>query len=878
MSEWLNQLLLRVKALWRTRQLDRDLDDEMAFHLAMREQSLREDGAAAGDARAAARRQFGNDLRVKESLRELWRWGAVDRAWQDVKFGIRLAQRQRSFTAVVVATLALGIGATTAMFTIVDAVVLRPFTLPDPDRLVAVWETHRERDINRFSGSVANYVDWQQGASSFSDLGAFENRTDNRTDGPGAEQINGAVASAPFFGALGIQPTLGRFFDRHEDTPAGRFVAVLGHEYWRRTTAGDIGVVGRSIVVNGEPHAIIGVMPPMRAPFVADIWRPLAADVPNLDRGDHNVIVVGRLAPGRDMEQAEAELQTIAARLQAAYPKTNTGWSVRIESLYDAIVEPPTRRSMVVLMGAVLVLLLIACLNVANLMLARGTRRWREISTRLALGASRSRVAAQLLAEAGVLSVLGAGAGLLVAVWALRLAEWVYPDRIGGTGGLQLNAVAIGFTMLVAVATTFIVGVAPALRVSRARFEGGLAPGGRRSSEPPRAARMRQCLVVAEIGLALMLLVGAGLLIRSVDRLRQEPLGFTPDGVITGKLGFYSDRYQSSIVPYASFIDRLVTDLERRPGVSAAGVASSVPFGGGYTVMQVRLNGAGPELEAGVQAQWRVIGGNYLKAMDIPLKAGRLFNAGDDARRATRVTIISESLAERLWPGEDPIGRLMLVSDSRRPYEVVGVTPATRLTLLGREPERAMYFHYLQFPWASMNLAVRTTGRPEALARTIRAAVAELDAELPVADIRAMSDIVDAAAASPQMNASLVTVFAVLALALAGIGIYGLMSYSAAQRTTEIGVRLALGAQPLAMFGMVWLHGLRLSAIGLALGLLGALVAGRALETLLYQVPLSDPVTYAVVFGVMLTVTVVACYVPARRAMRTDASVALRHD
>jgi putative ABC transport system permease protein len=875
--EWLNELRLRVRALWRSRQLDRDLEDEMAFHLEMRERSLRDDGAAADAARAGARRQFGNTLIVKETMRELWRWGAIDRLWQDVRFGIRLAGRQRSFTAIVVATLALGIGSATAMFTIVDAVVLRPFSLPDPDSLVVMREINRERNLD-FGGSAANYVDYEAGATAFAALGAFEMRNDNRTDGAEAERVNGAVASAPLFRALGIQPAAGRFFTDDEDRPANRFVAVLGHEYWRRRFNGDPGAVGRTLVINGEPHSIVGVMPPMRDPFVAELWRPLAADPAALDRGSRNVDVIGRLANGQTLAGAEAQLNVIADRLAAEYPRDNGGFRARLEPLYDAMVKPPTRRAMLVLMGSVSLLLLIACVNVANLMLARGTRRQREVATRLALGASRWRVARQLLVESGIICVIGGGAGLLVAVWSLQLAEWVYPAGIAGQAGLELNGAAVAAAAFLAAGTTLIVGVAPVLQLWRVGNGVNLASATRGVADASRGKSLRYALVVSEIALALVLLVGAGLLLRSVDRLRDEPLGFAPGGVVTARIGLYGQRYEESYAAYAGFVDGLVSGLEERPGIAAAGVSSSIPFGGGYTVMQVRDDGGRPELAAGLQAAWRVIGGNYLAAMGIPLKSGRAFAATDDRNREVRVTIINETLAQRVWPGENPIGRHLIVGDARRPYEVVGVTASSRMTMLGRDPEPAMYFHYLQFPWASLTLAIRTTGSPASLTRAIRATVAGLDREQPVAEIRPMTDLVDDAAAAPRMNASVLAIFAALALTLAAIGVYGVMSYSAAQRSGEIGVRLALGARPIAMFSLIWLHGLRLSALGLGLGLLGAVLLARALGALLYDVSMFDPLTYGAVFSIMLAVTVIACYVPARRAMRVEPSSVLRHE
>jgi putative ABC transport system permease protein len=876
MRERLHEWWLRLRAMRHGKQLDADLEEEMKFHLDMREQSLREDGLSASDARDAARRQFGNDLRVRETLREQWRWGPLDRLWQDIRFGTRLAGRDRSFTAVVVATLALGIGASTAMFTIVDAVVLRPYQFPNSDRLFVVWETNLERGANRTVAAVANYFDWRTSVSSFSDLGAFEMRTDNRSDGPQAEQLKGAVASSAFFRALAIRPLEGRFFRPDEDQPANRRVAILGQEYWQRAFGGDRTAVGRSITINGEPHEVIGVMPPMRGPFLADIWRPMAPNPEDIDRGDHSIIVVGRLADGRSAAQAEAELQAVAANLERIHPD-NRGWSVRLESLYDAVVQPSTRRSMTVLMSAVALLLIIACVNVANLMLARGARRQREISTRLALGATRFRVAGQLLSEAAVLSIAGAAAGLLVAVWGLRLAEWVYPDDIAGPGGLTLNLYALAFAAVAALTTTFAVGSAPAFSVSRRTFAGGLMGMARTATESLRTRTLQKALVVAEVALALILLIGAGLLLKSVNNLRGEPLGFMPDGVVTAKIGLYSDRYQS-FSTYASFITELIDRLSQRPGMTAVGISSSVPFDGGYTVMQARLDGAGAELARGIQSDWRVIGGDYLQAMGIPLKAGRLFNAADNRDRSVRATIINETLAERLWPGQDPLGRQVLIGDSRRPYEVIGVTPASRVRALGRESEPTMYFHYLQFPWASMTLAARGTASPVAIERSIRESIAALDREQPVSDIRAMTDVVEDAAAAPMMNASLITVFASLALILSAIGVYGLISYAAAQRTPEISVRLALGARPGAMFMMVWLQGLRLAAVGLALGLVGAIAAGRSIGALLYEVSPFDPSTYGSVLAIMVAVAIVACYVPARRAMRTDAAVVLRHE
>jgi putative ABC transport system permease protein len=878
MRETLTQLRLRMKALLRQRQLDRDLEDEMAFHLAMREQANRDAGLTGDEARMTARKQFGSPARVKESLRELWQWGSIDRAWQDLRFALRAARRQPGFSIVVILTLALGIGASTAMFSIVDSVVLRPIPFAEPDRLVALWETNRERNINRFTGSVANYTDWQKGTTAFADLGAFVGRDDNRTDGALPEKIAGAVASSALFRALGVQPVIGRFFRSDEDQPANRHVAVLGQEYWQRAFNGDRGVIGRAVVINGEPYTIVGVMPAQRPWIRHDIWRPLAPDVAALDRGDHDAIVVGRLAPGKSIAQAEAEVQTVAARLAATYPQTNKGWSVRAEPLVDAILIGSTRRAMVILMGAVGLLLLIACVNVANLMLARATSRRREMSTRLALGAARGRVVRQLLTESALLACAGGAAGLFVAVWGLRLVQWLFRADIPGLIDAAINPYALAFAAAASVLTTMLVGLVPALQLSRLSLDGGLRASARGTTDAPQTRRLRQTLVVAEIALALVLLIGAGLLIRSVDRLKGTPLGFQPDQVLTAKIGLYGEK-SNSLASYVAFVEALLEDLKGRPGVGSAGVTSSVPFGGGYTSMRALPEVTdGPAAIEGVQTAWRVIGGDYFPAVGIQLRAGRLFERADDRARTTRATIINDTLAQRLWPDQNPIGRRILVGDSKRPYEVIGVVGQARLTMLGREPEPAMYYHYRQFPWTSLTIAIRANGDPLSLERTVRASVTSLDPELPLFEVRTLGDLVDRAATAPRMNAALLTLFAVLALTLSAIGVYGVMSYSTAQRTGEIALRLALGAHPRDMLQLVWRHGLKLTALGLAMGFAAALAAGRALNALLYEVSALDPATYLTGLAVMLTVALLASYLPARRAMRTDPVLALRHE
>ncbi len=748
---------------------------------------------------------------------------------QDARYAIRMLAKSPGFTLVACLTLALGIGANTAIFSVIDAVMLRPFSYPDPGRLVMAWETNPPRNIHTFTCSIENYLSWTEQQTSFEDLGAWEQRSDNRTDGEIPERIEGARATSALFRALGIAPAAGRFFLPEEDQPANRFVAVLGYAYWRRSFDSDPGAIGRSLKINGETYTIVGVAPPMRPPLRADVWRPLGVASGQSDRGDHSVDVVGRLKPGRTLAQAEADLQGIAGRLQQEFPQTNEGWSVRLETMYDAVVAQDTQRALTVLLAAVGLLLLIACVNVANLLLARASGRYREMAIRRALGAGRGRIVGQLLTESVLLAAAGGIVGVLIAVWGVELLHGL-PADIPGLAEAQLDGRVLLFACAVSLLTGILFGLAPALQTARGSVYTHLKEGSRSASAPGSRQRLRQFLVAGEIALALVLLSGAGLLLRSFERLQQVSLGFNSENVLTARVGLYDTRYQS-FDNYVHFFDRLLTDLRAVPGVEAAGMTSSVPFDDSYTSMNVRLGQGGDLPEAGLQAQWRVAGGDYFRAVQIPLLRGRIFQQ-QDQDGAPRVTIISNDMAERLWPGADPLGRDILVGDSRRPYRVVGVVGDVRGLKLDHEPAPTMYFHYRQFGWRSIALALRTTGDPEALAAVLRAKVVAIDPEQPVSGVRTMSEAVSQAAAEPRMNTGLLGLFAALALVLAAVGVYGVMSYAVEQRTNEIGLRMALGAQTGDVLRLIVGQGLWLVVLGVGAGLLAAVAATRLLAQL----------------------------------------------
>jgi putative ABC transport system permease protein len=853
-----------------TDDFDEELESLIQFHV---DEHVRQ-GVHPDDAHRQALIRIGGRQSLRQTYRERRGLPAIETTVQDARFAFRMLRRHRAYTVVALLTLALGVATATTMFSIVDAVMLRPFPFAAPERLVVFWETNRARAIDTFTVSPANYTDWRAAATTFSDLGAWELRRDNRTDGPSPEHVQSAVASSPFFRALQLTPAAGRFFTDAEDQPAGRFVAVLGYEYWRREFNADPAAVGRSIVLNGEAHTIVGVMPALRQPFAADVWRPLAANVAELDRGDHSLLVVGRLAGNQTLASSEAELQTIAARLAERYEESNRGWSVRGETLYDAVVPQRTRRSMTMLLAAVGLLVLIACGNVASLTLARGTTRARELATRSALGAGRARLVRQLFTESLVIAVLGGAFGIVAAWWLLDVVEWLYPADMPGLADARLDPLSLAFAAATAAATTAVFGLIPALRLS----DPGASPESlstRSVTAGPRARRLTHMFVAAELAIALVLLVGSGLLLASVNRLLSVPLGFGGERVVTGRIALTDRRYENDDT-YRGFTQRLLSELQGSPGVVSAGFTSSVPFDGAYTAMQVRHERDRDVPAAdGVLAQWRVIGGDYLATIGIPLLKGRAFE-DTDAGGVPRVTIISEPLARRMFGDEDPIGRQILVSDSRRPYRVIGVAGAARLTALDGAPDLTMYFHHLQFGWQTLSVVARGAGDPRTLTGVIRAAVTAADPAQPVFEERELPAVVDAAAAAPRMNAALLSTFAALALVLAAVGVYGTMSYAATQRIPEMSVRLVLGARPASVFFAMLSAGAKVILVGIALGLVAAMALAGTVKALLYDISAHDPVIYAAAAGFVIVFAIIACALPARRAMRVDPTLALR--
>jgi putative ABC transport system permease protein len=798
----------------------------------------------------------------------------------DLLHAVRLLRKHPGFAAAVLVTLALGIGANAAVFTILNAVLLRPLPYADPDRLLRVWESNPKRGWTSFSASQPNFIDWREQSVSFERLAASNTLPFNLTGGGEAERVPAMAVTHEFFPMLGVSPLLGRSFLPEEDTPGqGEQVVVISQGLWQRRFGGDPSIVGRAILLNDAPHTVVGVVPEFYwRPF--ELFVPLRPD-PSMSRGDHRLSVYGRLKAGVTLQQAQAEMTGIAERLARQYPDSNAESTVRLETFYDWAVPPDSRRGLYVLLAAVALVLLIACANVASLLLARATRRSREIATRAALGASRARLVRQLLAESLLLATVGGGLGLLVARWGI--------DALGVTAGaavpradeISLDARVLLFTLGLSLLTAIVFGLAPALRATRVDFHTTLKEGASTSASRQRA---RSALVVAEVALSLVLLVGVGLLLRSLVALLDVAPGFETRHLLTASINLPDARYPKA-KEFVAFHSRLMERLRGLPGVTAASVSSGLPLDDGDTVMEVHVDGAVvPADGQNPSARWRLVSPGYFRTMGIPILSGRDLEERDIAetgpdRREIRGVVISEAMARICWPGQDPIGRQFHPwSPKNAAVTVVGVAGDVRLRALDTTPEPAVYMSFTLGTWNPMQVVMRTTGDPEALAGTLRTEVRAIDPGVPVAGIRTMDDVIEGSTASRRFTMTLLGVFAGVAVLLAGIGLFGLMAYLVAQRTHDIGVRMALGARHGDILRLILGHAMLLAGLGILAGVAGALALTRTMGSMLFGVGARDPLTLAATALLLGLVALAASWVPARRAVRVDPMVALRCD
>jgi predicted permease len=799
----------------------------------------------------------------------------LDMLIHDVRYAWRsLTRRQNwSFTIAAVLTLGLGIGAVTAIFSIVYAVLLAPLPYRDADRVVRIWETNTNLNIPRFSASIPNFLDWRTRAHSFAGLAAISDVFANISGGGAPERVTGLGATANLWDVLGITPVAGRTFAPEDDVPGHAPVAIISEGLWMRRYGGDASIVGRTISVNGVSHLVVGVVPQdVGFDTTIDLWLPMAPDGPHESRGDHRIAVLGRLAPGVTVDAAHAELTQIAAQLEQDFPGPEKGWRVLVSPIRTWIVSADLRQRLNILLAAVVLLLLVACTNVANLQVARATSRLREIGVRIALGASRARLVRQMITENLVLASAGGALGLALAWVCVRLAAAFLPASIPRLGVLSINLPVLLAAIVSIGATALVAGLIPAAMVARSNAHDALQQSGR-STTGGRRGRVRQALVAVQLGLATMLVIGAALLAQSLVHLQRVSLGIAdPDHLLVARVTRDSteESQRRDLVFYQTVLD----NIRALPGVISAGMTSEVPLCALDTSMTLgpipRPQGVPPQ---GIQASWRIVTNDYLQTLQVPVRRGRLFDKSRDPRWPI---VLSEQLVHRLWPqGQDPIGHEVWLSNGKV-FTVIGVVGDVRQTGLANPPTLTMYFPSTYFLWPTMTLVVRSHGDPVTLARSVREAVAKIDPNQPLFDVRTMRSIVSENAAEPRLNAVLLTSFAALALLLAGVGVAGVIAYAVVQRTPELAVRQALGASPRQAMQHVLSSGLRMCVLGIVAGGAAALALGRTLSGVLFGIEAQDPATFAATGVALLAIAMVACWLPARRATRIDPALALR--
>ncbi|HLL75957.1 MAG TPA: ABC transporter permease [Pyrinomonadaceae bacterium] len=804
---------------------------------------------------------------------------------KDVRYALRMLWKQPGFTAVAVLAIALGIGANTTIFSTVDVLLLRPFAFHEPERVLLVWERNPQSGFSRGSVAPANFLDLRAQVSTLEDLSAYRDSSFNMSEGDAPERVEGSTVSASLFRAVEGRAALGRLFTEEEEQPGRDAVVVISHGLWQRRFGGDPQIVNRRITLDGEPHTVVGVMRERFnfPPNSGDVWKPLSFDAEeSRDRGNHFLRVLGRLKDGATVEQAEAELSTIGRQLEQQYPDTNAGRDFRPESIIANYTRGP-RPFLLVLLGAVGFVLLLACANVANLLLVRGAARQKEIAIRMALGAGRFRLVRQLLTESVVLAVLGGALGSLLAVWGIALTSRGIPQSLAkylpGWENMGVNPRALLFTLGVSVLTGLVFGLAPALQATRLNFNESLKEGGRTSGGHARN-RLRSMLVVAEITLSLVLLVGAGLMIRSfVELARVEP-GFDPTNVVAMDLSLAEDRYKEPRTR-AEFYRQLLGRLEALPGVQKAGAAGLLPLSRYNNSSSFTVEGR-PPLPKGQQthAEWRSTSPSYLEAMNIPLRRGRYLTERDNSEDAPRVVLINEAMARKFFAGEDPLGRRLDFGDAAKKghWEIVGVVGDVRHEALEEAPQPEVYVAHAKSPWRSMSVVLRTANDPTQVVAAAQAELRALDPAQPLFNVRTLDRVVREAVAPKKVATGMMAVFALIALALAAIGLYAVMSYSVTQRTHEIGVRMALGAEPRDILRLVVRQGMILTSVGLAIGLVASLVLTQGMSKVLYGVSATDPVTFGGISLLLAAVAFAANYFPARRATRVDPMDALRYE
>jgi len=876
-ANWLRSLIRRNTA-------EKALGSELRFHIERQVEENIAAGMTAQEARRAAEREFGGVEQVKEECRDTRRVNYIENLIKDIRYGVRMLRKSPSFTFFAVAVLALGIAANSAIFSIADNVLVRPLPYRDSNQLVMVWEDSSAYGFPKDTPAPGNFADWKSRNQVFDDVSAIAGASQNLTGDGNPEDLIGKKVRANLFSVLGVTPALGRDFRPDDDLPGSPHVAILSHGLWLRRFGGDPEIVGKEITLNFEKCTVVGVMKrgvqfPDRE---TELWIPSRFTAEQLrNHGNHFLQVVARLKSGISLKTANANLATIAAQMEKENPDSNAKVGAFAVPLREELAGE-VRPAILMLVGAVCFVLLIACANVANLLLSRATGRRRELAMRLALGATRGRVIQQMLTESVLLSLFAGAAGLLLSVWGTKFLATLIPAGFAPLNGTGVDTRVLLFTLFVSLATGILFGIIPASRVSQFHLTLALNQGGGRGSVGSGGHRLRDVLVVCEVALAIVLLAGAALLIRSLQNLYHLDPGFRADHVLVMRTPLPRQKYEA-FAPRVAFYDQVLAKVEGLPGVIAAGYTTWVPLTNTGGATGITIQGK-PEPAPGsiLIPNTRIISLDYMKALQMKLIEGRAIEESDGAGKLP-VALINQTMARNYWPGENPIGKQFKVGgyNEKSPWiAVIGIVGDVHQAGLDVPARAEMYLPYQQqdFGYEPEYLAVRTTGNPMALAETVRRQIWSVDKEQPVAGMMPLEDLVDENLSSRRMQASLLSGFAGLALLLVTLGIYAVLSFAVTQRTQEIGVRVAMGAQPSDVLRMIFAQGFKLFLIGAAIGLAAALALSRALVHLLFGVSAYDPTSFASVTVLLAAVALLACYVPARRATRVDPLIALRYE
>ena len=878
------KLSLRLRSLFRRAGVEQDLSDELRFHFENQVEEKMARGTSPEEARYAALRELGGVEQIKEECRDMRRVNLIEDFLQDVRYGLRQLRRSPGFTAVAMATLALGIGATTAIFSVVDSVLLQSTPYARPAELVEITEKGPQTaagEINEVS--AGDFTDWQEQASAFQELAAYEPWEFHALTGAGEpDEVWASPVTANLFRVLGVNAVRGRMFVPNETQ-----VVVLSHQYWRGHFSSDPRIIGKPLALDGKPYTVVGITPAdFQFPAAnTQMWIPLTFTA--TDRANHEdrgLSVIARLKPGVPLERAQAVMDTVAGRLGAQYPKTNAGWRDPVSRFKGPEVAGVLRTAILALLAAVAFVLMIVCANVASMLLARGAARQGEMAIRTALGAGRLRLIRQLLVESVLLVVAAGAGGLALAWWGISVIVNLVPKynlvETQALHQISMDLTAFGFAAALSLLTGIVVGLLPAVRVSSLNIGESLKQQGRTSAGSAQGARLQRVLVVSEVALALVLLVGAGLMIQSFERLETAPTGFSPDHLLTVRVPLMSYKY--SPPQSADFYREVLEQIQAIPGVKSAGMANNLPFTGFHTTLAYPGPPNPPEGPGRtVPVVGRSVSPGYFQAMGVRMLEGRDFTQAENQNGARCVRIVNEAMARLYLPGKDAVGQqLAHACPKDAPATIVGVVADSKQDSVESQAEPEIYEPYAQHPWASflVTFAIRTALDPRDVASAVRQAVWQIDHDQPVIQMRTMQDVIAESIWRQHVCASMLGIFAAIALLLSAVGIYGVLSYSVSRRTHEIGIRSALGATRRNILRMIVGEGLLLASVGVAAGILAALGLTRLLAELLYGVRPRDPLTFAALSLLLGGVAVLATYVPARRAAKVDPMVALRYE